>query len=1180
MPNKHLYLPKLRSGANGANIDEPVSGAVWEDKSKKIILSISDGIEIDESVHTRGVSSIPDIYARPLTFLSALRSEKHPLRNLILQEWKGLISLLALHRFNQDLNKLTIVPISLSTVSGQAESQDNNFVKALKNLAPRKIRLQKNGVEYDWTDVLLIKFEDISIGAFSPATLVYTSADYNEKLKTKSFPLKDENGYLKPPSVSDGLEFVGEWLAWFINQFDNYANGEDNKNDKQHEYAYYLKKILKDWKVEINQQFGLNGSENIDTSRVRISDEPIEILPSSFLPKYDIYKLLLTPLVKDESFVGSQHKSEYALKPSRNTSGYSEVVVISPALLAQDKVLWEVTKPSQLNKDTTTLINSFFKEASGTRINNVNLQNENAIWIRPELYFLTKTLLKAKHGEILPYGETYLNGNNNNYILPLKKEILQFFSPEDIRDVLKPRYDLRDDKIIFSFNLPLINNQSIEIKKVFKTRSAAEDEGQIVEIDVPVLEIFPDYLGDFWCQYFVLFGNNEKFKITPLNFEFKTHIYRKQQTKSYNNQTADKSEIIRITGYNCFPEAIGIDAVGNNTPMGVIFLKKDEAMKTKSFDQRCTIGIDFGTSNTNIYKKVEDNAERLKFHFADNLRRVLNSDNATRQKLTQLFFIPATYQDLPVPTALRIFHAGVTENLLLDYFIYFPDEYKYPDNVYTNLKWDDDNTKVNIFLNALIFLLLIDIIRERYFDISFRCTFPKSFSGDRKLAYERAWEKVLSSIFYQQKTATSEINDNQFIYVTNDNLDIRGDEYKLKTLSNNNLIINVRPLFKTEGIAAGEYFSSKIVSDAGKSKADRVRGAVCIDVGGGTTDYSIWFANEIKFDCSVLLAGKQLSKLIQDNSRVRDILFSEEAKEALNETKGNEEKFSSRLNFILKKEEADITNKLGKNANNKDIAWLRRALAIEFGALSFYAGHICLALNDHLNGEFSNKVGTSGIKLHWGGNAAKLINWIDFGKYINDGTASTFLNMMFYNAIVDEEIGKKSFADPYHLDQVQSPGHKDEASGGVIFIDNDLQSVTTAVSTAQKFKVGNVASKSLVPEGIVIGENVLLTAEELFHYDVVPENKLFQNGIAKIERSNLVQIKKFIFLINEIGKVTGLFPEGYQVNLTPAEYADIESEVINNLTKQAQRKPENRLFEPVFILEVRALLDKLSHKMK
>ncbi|MBK7957602.1 MAG: hypothetical protein IPK03_05490 [Bacteroidetes bacterium] len=565
MPNKHLFLPKILTGAN---IDEPVANAIWEDKSKKIILSISDGIEIDESAHTRGVSSIPDIYARPLTFLSALRTETHPLRKTILQEWKGLISLLALHKVKPDLNNLTITPVNLN---------DEKFSKALKNLAPRKVRLQRNGIEYSWTDILLIKFDNIPIGAFSPATLVYTSADYNanDDLKGKLVSLRDNRGYLKPPSDKRDLEYIGEWLEWFTRGFNQFANTDEDKITGDHKYAGDLNKLLDSWLLEIKQELGIGSNESIDGGKVKIGNDTIEIPPSSFLPKYDIYNLLLTPLVNDETYAAGLYKSDYAIKLLRKTSGYSEVVVITPALLAQDRDLWDNTKPSGLNKDTTSLIQSFFKEGWGTKIGNINLQQSNAIWIRPELYFLTNTLLRAKNGDILSEGEKYLNANNTNYILPFRQEILQYFSPDEIRDVIKPRFESKDEKIVFAFDLPLADNTSIEVKKIYKSKGVdlSSGEGQITETEVPVLEIFPNYLGEFWCQYFVVNSVTDGIEVSTVNYSPDSTLNSASAIHSYEEgDKTFKAVTTKLSGINPFPEGFALKKLTQE--LGLILIKK------------------------------------------------------------------------------------------------------------------------------------------------------------------------------------------------------------------------------------------------------------------------------------------------------------------------------------------------------------------------------------------------------------------------------------------------------------------------------------------------------------------------------------------------------------------------------------------------------------------------------
>lgn len=1169
MPNKHLFLPKITTGAN---IDEPIASSVWEDKTKKIILSISDGIEIDENAYTRGVSSIPDIYARPLTFLSALRSEHHPLRKRVLQEWKGLISLLALHQVKPDLNSLAVTPVTLN---------DEKFSRALKNLAPQKVKLQSNGIEYAWTDILIIKFDDIPIGAFSPATLVYTSSDYCTELKKRAFSLKDDDGFLKPPSKSEGLEYVGEWLEWFIKQFNQYANTTEDKTSNGYKYAGDLNKLLDTWLVEIRSELGKGSNESLDVARVKVADEPIELSEScSFLPKYGIYKALLTPLVKDENFIDAATKSEYALKHKRNKSRYKEVVVITSALLAKDKVLWDELRPSELNKDTNILLANFFKEASGNRINQVNLQSDNAIWVRPEMYFLSNTLLKSKNDEILPIGEMFLNGGNSKYILPFKPEILNFFSPSDIEELLHPTFETKEDKVLFSFTLPLIDNSIVEVKKIYKLKGAdlTIGEGQILETEVPVLEIFPNYLGDFWCQYYMLCSDVEAYKITPISMESKINVTRTEQ-RFDTNTSRTKVELVSINGYNSFPEAIDISLPNNsNENLGLVLIGKDMEVERRPFNDSIRVGIDFGTSNTNIYKYSNGNANRWDFSFSQYLRPLLNANSDKRNQLTQLFFVPLENQSLPIPTALRIFKAGVTDNLLLDYFIYFPSDYRYPSTVYTDIKWDDDNSKMNSFLKSLIFLLLVDLIKNRYADIQFRCSFPKSFTDDRMRAYKRCWTETLESIFAIEKTPDN-LEAGKLIFAETNKVDREDDSITVLTNHNGKFTLNIKPKFETEGIAAGEYFSSEFIITDGVSHANKEDGAICIDVGGGTSDYSIWSGGKIRLDASVLLAGRQISKLLKNNSRVRDILFVDGAL-PLNEVKDNDNLFSSRLNYALRKEEKSISSKLAANANNKDVAWLRRILAIEFGALSFYAAHLVLALDEFLDQSLSKNVINSGIKLHWGGNAAKFINWIDYGRYEKDGIASKFLNGMFVNTIMDKSIGTRAFK-PALLSQVQSPGHKDEASGGIVvmnFPQNGSSSSESSVLDDLLIDETKVSKEIL--DGIIVGDKINVNGTSYEHYQVINKDTLFLNDISNFSGTDMVQLDRFIYLINQVGKITGLFPEGSQINLSLEEKTAIKGRVKNDFSALAKLKPDQRNVEPVFIMEVKYLLDILSNKMK
>lgn len=1191
----HLFLPKLHQNAN---LSAPVANAVWEDKSRKIILSISDGIEVDENAQSRGVSSIPDIYARPLTFLSALKSDKHPLREKTIQEWRGLISLLALHKFNSNLDLISITPVRLG---------NDAFSKALKNLAPSKIKLAKDGTQYAWTDILLISFEDIPLGAFSPGTLLFTSADYHVKLKNReSFPvsLKDKDGFLKAPDVGDGIEFVGQWLAWFKREFNAIAFTADNEKSKDHEYAGMLNGHMDAWLAEIKGNIGIKSNESIHSEMIEIAKEPLEIPSSSFLPQYGIYQLLLRTLVRNKQFAGG-HKSDYTLKPLRNRSDFSSVVIITASELAKDKILWEVTRPSQIDTDTVSLLSKMFKGASGTLIDNMNLETDKAIWIRPDLYFVSDFLLDAKNREILSEGERHLNGDNTRFILPFKKEILQFFSPEEVQELLKPRYEGNeaDDRITFYFDLPLMDGTKVEVKKVYKRHSSNTGEGIIRQIDVPVVDIFPDYLGDFWSQYFIFASDAKTYGYTPINYRTDPDLRQDPVKKAISDGTAT-TNVIKVHGYDCFPEGIAIDLGG--VPSGIVLLSRnmnsrpDMGPNGRPFRDSCTLGIDFGTSNTNVFMKVgNDIPRKVNFDFTTYKRKLFRSSPQESSKLSQLFFIPDTDVKLPIPTVLKAYQNGIHRELLLDYFIYFPDEPRYPENTYTGIKWEQTTDRTEAFLKSLMFILMVKIIHERYAEVTIKCTLPKSFSTDKQNAFEVCWNNLLEGMCYGEGTDRFE---RQLLYAPKDHLTVRNHTLTMET-PNGLFVFNTLPHFHYEGIAAGEYFSRKDVSNP---IADKTNGAVCIDVGGGTTDYSVWLKDNIVFDTSVRLSGNVLSQYLYNNARARSLLFSAEAVKSLNEAVSNSkiEHFESRLNYILKNEEDSILRQLGANANNEDIIGLRKMLVVHFSALAHYAAHICLVVNQQQNNVLSRNASLYGLYLHWGGNAAKLINWIDHGRFTENGLAAGFLNRAFYRALTDKELGSMAFGQLESLKQILSSGHKDEAAGGVVYCIQPNRKTsgggfsggggplgysseswdtgsaspfqnqhTTSAYERESWETDDTAS-------VILGEDVLLSNDKvIMHYELTPVTALVTNDTVNYQRSQMTQLGKLLYFINGYGASIGLFAKG-EIDLSRDDVREINQILLRNLYDQLKVEESKRELEPIFIYEIQELIRRMIAQYK
>jgi hypothetical protein len=1144
---QHFFLPEVES-----NIPVPTKNSHWFNNDKKIILGISDGIIIDEKASTAGVSSIPDIWARPLLFQSALKpNSKHPMRKRCIQEWRGLLSLLALHKVKQELADLEIVSVKLD---------EETFSTALRNLTPSPVQLEKT-IKYDWQNILMIRFKGIAIGAFSPTTLVYTSVDYNKKLINKPFSFKDKDGFLAPPETKeDGLEYLGEWVYNLQIKLNSFFYSEQSNSD--HQVIGNLNDLFDEWLKEIREKLAIKENDPIDVKTHKVAEDADEIKGvASYINEYKIYERLLHPLVKDDAVKDEILISDILLKSSRNSS--KRVVVITERILSEQINIWNEQRPKSLNENAKVIIETFFNSPSGTKIDTVDIGKDGGLWIRPELFFLTNTLIHAKGENILKDTEAELNVETK-YILPFKKEILDFFSPLEIKEKLAPSFKEDNGVIKFSFTLP-VGETIIKIEKTYKTKTTQKDEGEISEIEVPIIEIFPDYLGNSWRRYYMFQGKAENFFINPI-LEDKKNISNFREREFRDTGINQRVRIYEIIGNNSFPEATEVTDDRRNA-LGLILISKKESVQ--GLKHKWTIGIDFGTSNTNVYKNrgSADSAERWSYDFPEYYRTISVTDPTIRDKVLEEYFFPTKEVKLPIPTTLKIYNLAKKDSMVLDYFIYYPEKYKYPENVLSDIKWDGaGERKTEYFLESLLFLLLIEVVKNQVAEVQLACSYPKAFSDTNIQVFQREWEGVFD------KLVKSDQNNSHRI------LDVHRD------VSDNELkVIIKKPKFRTEGIAAGEYFANKLTIPKIEERANKEIAAICLDVGGGTTDISIWYLNNIEFDASVLLAGRELANLLQINNRVRELLFSKEAAIALEEKKNESGYFSARLNLILKKEEERIQEMLVKHANNKDIQWLRQIIALEFGALSFYAAEVCVSTNEKVGG-LLKRIANDGINLHWGGNAAKLINWIDFGKYNREGIASKILNATFFKCLDDISLAERAIK-PKSLLQLQSPGHKSEASGGLVVMDLDSSNGNHSGILPADFENDydmptDEDGKETFYTGIVCGENIELIDSNISFFTPITNKDLFdENNNTKFKSTTLDRLIRFVEILNFFGIKNGLFTDDTKIILGVPEKRLIKDRVQAKFIEMQRLNESQRLIEPIFISEIKLLLEIIKSKM-
>ncbi|MEL7361443.1 MAG: hypothetical protein AAFN13_05175, partial [Bacteroidota bacterium] len=566
-------------------------------------------------------------------------------------------------------------------------------------------------------------------------------------------------------------------------------------------------------------------------------------------------------------------------------------------------------------------------------------------------------------------------------------------------------------------------------------------------------------------------------------------------------------------------------------------------------------GVDFGTSNTNVSRRVGSNpVEGWTADFPAMLRSLTADPAGHRDVLLQAFFVPNRRVTFPIPTLLDIRHANPESDearLLLHYFAHFPAGYTWGQRIRTNIKWDDPGQRVTeFFLEALLFLILAEATHARIRTLDLRCTYPKAFSSGQLTVLQNEWDKTLRALT-DSDSAHAAVAP------------VRGQSV---TISD--------PSHYSEGRMATVFFSSASAIADARQRANTSR-AMCVDVGGGTADLALLYDGDIVYDSSIRLAGKDVAKFLIRKPRLRERLFTEGGEAALRAAEDNEHLFGARLNGVLRREHARIPDELTRHAADPDVRRLRQIIALKFGALAFHSGTILGAAAKHqVAPELASRLLEGGISVHWGGNGSQLASWIDFGKYRPDGLAGTLLNNLLYFSLRDAE----ATPNDRMLMQAQSPRPKSEAAGGVAVYDGvgGGPSIATSSTIIIEDETGPGASASRI-EGVICGENITLAGgREVDFLDPITLSDLFDGDRTRFENSSGDRLKRFVDLFNKLGTKLDLLDADSRIPDDDATMLSIAQRAREHYVQMQDKRESARSVEPVFIIEVRTLIDYLA----
>lgn len=1071
-----LLLPQLKEASD---IKASQKAGQWDEHPSKAFADVANSLDYEAPGGIKNISSVPTIWARPLTIEMVLYDTQHPLRRQMIREWQGMLTAIALAEVRGFPLKVELVELGSDKLAGE------DFAKALSNLFPgyRGRNLYSLENKHPWQDIYIFLWENKPVGMTSPSTLVVPSE-------------------------------LGEWhgLPWW------------NKEKKHLQFPYaYLNKneqaLLWHWLGNLNQELNYHQG---DKAAINL----IKGLISEFQSRLQQDVNVPFNLTEEPQFFGEMLNRGVLIalnKPVKMPEKPSNLRIIpsleknpqKPLLIIDSEIAsrWNEKPQNVWVHGGKTLASIKMEELEGLqqRWQDVVLIKSEDLFLE-DFYFIDQE--NALPGAMIPNPKEPLIFNSKKItpLLPINPILLDYFTPEDlVKKIIKlePFSSHEGSRLKLMLDLPLVgmpgqkppqNNFRIEKDYLIKSEKVIPE--------VPVLEVWPNLKARSWQEYYAFYYDGEYGEDT-----FKVNFPQAINPHCF----AEGLGNYQISQLDSFPEYIQCFSKTNQL-LGLIFLKvpRETPLKTS-----WRIGVDFGTSFTNIYVNTKGIIEPLKL---ENLHlKITESNIATRINVLFENFIAEEFipSDKPLPLSSVLTTKGspdANKNILhpvIDGRIYIPDNQRFKpqdDWMKTNLKWLTDNLRFNqVFLKHLALHITAIAAKAGVGNIDWSLSYPSVFSRRDKKNYARIWQEIIEVL--DKKT---------------------GIKHHVPNIDSDG--------FRTESVAIAQYFAD--------FEDQNLVYATCIDMGGGTSDISIWEENKLVHQCSVQLAGRDLfSQFLEMNPNFLQQRLGIQISDWRGLRAGA---FNAKLDVWLRLESDKwLREQRPHLQNQEDLQGLVRLTAIGTAGLYYYVGIVLKAL--HEEGKYTRQEITP---VYIGGNGSRFLNWLDdLGQFDSKSEINELLSRMLSQG--------SGFADTQEITRL-SQNPKDEAACGLV-----LNNTRLTVSQRQS------------QEPVIAGESFIINGHK-----IEPTQRLDLDDYDYIEQvkvPELITLPKFLYDFHVALRKLGIeeirkLPE-YQrspkAEDNPQLWKEVNRELMNNLGAIKGDAEDIRLEAP-FIIGLKALLKVLG----
>lgn len=605
--------------------------------------------KIEETLReeNREVFSIPSVYEAAICFQRAFfsieKGEKGEPANEIIK-WRCLLAMLALQGIKH-------YPISFDREDFKACSEP--FFKALKMQPRERLFTAPSAEGWSWMPFYIVKYENVDIAIFSPATILYPVVELEEKLKVcKSFPWYDKESacFIEPQKgmSKEEKKIVYVWLDELRKLLEDMqkSNGKDGYKINQELLSAVMKQI-----VEFQNVLAISDTKrsNINYYLKEIDETGGCFLPSSL--KFNAAKFInmtIKPVIKIKEF---------------ETIPYSDVL-------------------------------------------------ENRLLYIPGEENPFKGCLEAECYEIKGYSEAGREEKSAFALLPFSQEFMNKLQKckENTRSLVlkKVKLDFQrqmDEKCHISIKMDLteLDSSNLCISKKYELGNDCMELGENEKLAIC---IWPRLNACNWKAYYSYIYYDGMYYDGMRDGEKKYRIVFPSLCKK---QSVGKHSI--RTKY--YPKVVGIEK--GNEFLGVVCPQKEKPLKSEG-GRLAVVAVDFGTTETRIRARIGEETEEIHLD-EEHIAMVVNKgEEKLRNKAMRSEFLPVKEKDAHKKIfSIYQYFEREEENpkMLIDGNIYLPEDAAW----FGNTVVADSNSGRSPLNNCLVTNIKWNVeAAEKYFD--------------------------------------------------------------------------------------------------------------------------------------------------------------------------------------------------------------------------------------------------------------------------------------------------------------------------------------------------------------------------------------------------------------------------------------------------------------------------------